>query len=87
MPEHWSVHAQTLQTSGPAHAAFMQQRMSSGSWGQKPLGDWPPAEAHFAVEIHTPGVPFTSQRPLMAAWAVAERRREVIARNFIIGDE
>jgi len=82
--EHWSVH---LQLPPLPHVVFVQQRMSVGSLGQKPTADWPPAEAQFAVETHTPGVPFTLQRPLTAAWAIPERRREVIARNFIIGDE
>lgn len=62
--------------------------MSGGSLGQKPMWDVPPATAQFPVETHTPGVPFTLQRPFTAAWAVAERRkREVIARNFIVGDK
>jgi len=52
------------------------------------MWDVPPATAQFPVETHTPGVPFTLQRPFTAAWAVAERRkREVIARNFIVGDK
>jgi len=84
LPVHWSVH---LQLPPLPHAPLVQQRMSDGSSGQKPAVDTPPAEAQFAVETHTPGVPFTLQRPLTAAWAVAERRREVTARNFIIGNE
>ena len=84
VPAHWSVH---LQLPPLPHVVFVQQRMLAGSLGQKPTADWPPAEAQFAVETHTPGAPFTLQRPLTAAWAIPKRRRKVIARSFIIGDE
>ena len=84
VPEHWSVH---LQLPALPHHLLMQQRMLGGSSRQKPPLDVPPATAQFPVETHTPGLPFTLQRPLTAAWAAAERRREVIAINFIIGDE
>ena len=61
--------------------------MPGGSKGQNFGVEWPPDEEQLAVETHTPEMPFTAQRPLRKAWAVAERRREVIARNFIIEDE
>ena len=83
VPAHWSVH---LQLPAPLlHSVFVQHWMPFGSKGQNPGVEWPPDEEQLAVETHTPGMPFTSQRPLGKAWAVAKRRREVIARNFIIG--
>lgn len=45
----------------------MQHFMSVGSEGQKPAVEVPPPVAQFAVEMQTPGVLPTVQRPLMAA--------------------